>query len=374
MQIGVPKEVRPFEGRVGLAPAGVQALASDGHDVLVETGAGVLSGFMDDDYRTAGARICFQSAEVWQRSELVARVGPVVLDEVQRIRAGQLVVGFHFTQSAPRPILDAFAQHKACLLGYEQLADEHGERRVQNRMSEIAGRLSVVVAAQLLQNSRGGIGILMGGVPGVGPAEVLILGGGVMGENACRAALGLGARVTVIDPDVQRLSYLERTIAGPGRPVLLAMTHRNLERSVGYANVIIAAVRAADGRLPRLLTRADLRRMRPGAILIDGCIDRGGIAETSRPTSLGEPTYTVDGVQHYCVANMPADVARTATHALTHAALPVLRAIARDGIDEGVRRHPYAASGIQMWKGDLVVPAMSAEDLPVHSLAEVLER
>lgn len=372
MQVGVPKEIRPFEGRVGLGPAGVQALASDGHDVLVETGAGVTSGFKDDDYRAAGARICFQSPEVWQRSELVVKVGPVMLDEVKRIRAGQLIAGFHFTQAAQRPILDAFAEHKACLLGYEQLTDDKGERRVQNRMSEIAGRLAVIIAAQLLQNSRGGTGVLMGGLPGVGPAEVVILGGGVMGENACRAALGLGARVTVLDPDVQRLSTLERTISGSGRPVLLAMTPRNLERSIAYANVIITAVRAADGPLPRLITRADLRRMRPGAILIDGCIDRGGVAETSRPTTLGDPTYMVEGVQHYCVANMPADVARTATHALTHAALPLLRAIARDGIDEGVRHHAYARSGIQMWKGELVVPAFTAEDLPVKTLAEVL--
>ena len=374
MLIGVPKEVRPFEGRVGLTPAGAQALVGDGHEVFVETGAGVLAGFLDDDYRAFGARICFQSTEIWQRSELVAKVGPVVADEVRRVRKGVLIAGFHFTQSAPRPVIEALIEGKACLLGYEQLADEDGERRVQNRMSEIAGRLAAVVAAQLLQNSHGGSGVLMGGVPGVAPAEVLVLGGGVMGENAARMALGLGARVTIIDPDVQRLSYLERTIFGHGRPVLLAMTPRNLERSIGYANVIIAAVRAKDGPLPRLLTRAHLRRMRPGAILIDGCIDRGGVAESSRPTTLGDPTYTVDGIQHYCVANMPADVARTATHALTHAALPVLRALARDGLDEGMRSHPYAASGIQMWKGGLVVPAFSAEDLPVRTVDEVLER
>lgn len=374
MLIGVPKEVRPYEGRVGLTPAGAQALENDGHEVFVESGAGVLAGFLDDDYRAFGARICFQPSEVWQRAELVAKVGPVVPDEARRARRGQLIAGFHFTQSAQRPVIEALTQNGASLLGYEQLSDENGERRVQNRMSEIAGRLAAVVAAQLLQNSRGGSGVLMGGVPGVAPAEVLVLGGGVMGESAARTALGLGARVTIIDPDVQRLSYLERTIHGHGRPVLLAFTPRNLERSIGYANVIIAAVRAKDAPLPRLLTRAHLRRMRPGAILIDGCIDRGGIAETSRPTTLGEPTYTVDGIQHYCVANMPADVARTATHALTHAALPVLRALAEDGLEAGVARHPYAASGIQMWKGALTVPAFAAEDMPVRTLSEVLER
>lgn len=373
MIIGIPKEVRPFEGRVGLGPSGVRVLVEDGQEVVVESGAGRLAGFSDDDYHAVGARIGFQPAEVWQRSEIVAKVGPVTRGEVVNVREGQFIAAFHFVQSASRPVLEGFSKRAVSLLGYEQLEDEDGERRVQNRMSEIAGRLAMVIASRHLLNSAGGAGILVSGVPGAAPAEVLILGGGVMGENVCRAALGLGARVTVIDPDLQRLSVLDRTFFGGGRPVLLSMTPRNLERSLSYANVVVACVRTPDGACPRLITRNHLRLMRPGAILIDASIDRGGVAETSRPTTLGDPTYVVDGIVHYAVVNMPADVARTATHALTHSVLPLLRALASRGITETVRTHPTIASGMQMWKGTLVVPAFhGSESLPVRPLSEVL--
>ncbi len=366
MLVGVPREIKNNEFRVGLVPAAVRELVDSGHQVLVETGAGLGIGYDDAAYRAAGARIAPSAEEVFREAELIVKVKEPQEVECRCLRRGQTL--FTYLHLAPDPHQTALLQASGVTaIAYETVIDKQGRLPLLAPMSEIAGRMSIQVGAVSLQKSYGGSGVLLGGVPGVLPGKVAVLGGGVVGANAARMALGLGADVTLLDTYLPRLAELDN-LFGPGLKTAYSTTEA-IERAVTEADLVIGAVLVAGAAAPRLVTRAHLGRMRPGSVLVDVAIDQGGCFETSKPTTHDDPTYVVDGIVHYCVANMPGGVARTSTHALSHATLPYVLALANLGWRKALAADVGFAGGLNVHEGKIthaaVAKALGLEHAPV---------
>ncbi|HEY2980882.1 MAG TPA: alanine dehydrogenase [Anaerolineales bacterium] len=349
MNIGIPRERRPFEFRVGLSPAGVEILRQHGHTVYVEDLAGVGAGFDNQEYEQAGARIAFSPEEVFGRADLLLKVARPLEEELNWLQDGCTLAGFLHLAPAQRSKIDLLLQKKITALAYEQIRLPDATLPVLRPFSQIGGLMAAQTAARLLQNSEGGKGILIGGVPGVPPAEVVILGGGVVGTYAAQAFVGLGAHVVIVDRSVQVLQHLADRFPGI---VTMLSTQRNLERVTAYADVLVGAVLLRGQRTPILVTREMVRAMKPRSIIIDVSIDEGGCVETSRPTTHDAPTFFEEGVLHYCVPNMPGVVARTATHAFVNAALPYVLAVADRGVGAAMQDDPAIESAVAIYQGN----------------------
>lgn len=355
MRIGVPREVKDQEHRVALVPAGAEALVAAGHAVLVETGAGAGSGIPDGEFLAAGAEIT-EKEFLFAESDLVVKVKEPVPAEYPFLRPGLLLFTFLHLAS-DRALTDALRSREVTAVAYETIEGEGGELPLLAPMSEVAGKLSVQVGASLLQKNRGGTGILLGGVPGVRHGRVAVLGGGTVGTNAARVALGLGAAVTILDVNLERLGYLDDIFQG--QVETLMSDSRNIEESVLRADLLVGAVLVTGGRAPRLVTGELVAGMSPGSVIVDVAVDQGGTVETIRPTTHSEPTYTVHGVVHYGVTNMPALVPRTSTWALTNSTFPYVKAIADHGLEGAMEKDPALRSGLNITGGRIVHPMVA---------------
>jgi alanine dehydrogenase len=357
MIVGVPKEIKADEYRVAMLPVGAEELTGLGHTVLVETGAGLGSGIADAEYAAAGATIVSRAAEIWARADLVVKVKEPQSSEWLHLRRGQTVFTyFHFAadEALTRAILDS----GITAIAYETLRDAKGNLPLLTPMSEVAGRMSIQEGAKYLERPQEGRGILLSGVPGVAPAEVAILGGGIVGSNAAKVAAGLGATVRILDVNLDRLRYLD-DIMPPNVTTLYSDRHTILE-TIERADLVIGAVLITGARAPRLVRRADLARMKNGAVIVDVAIDQGGCVETSRPTTHGQPTYVIDGVVHYCVTNMPGAVGRTSTYALCNVTLSYVLQIARHGWRQVAAASPGVAEGVNIAQGRVTNQAVAA--------------
>jgi len=351
MDFGVPKEVRESENRVGLTPAGVHALVEANHRVYIERNAGVGAGFTDENYRAVGAEIVYSAEETFGRANVIAKVTRLKENEYGFLQSDQAVLSFLHLAVASRDLAESLATHRITAIAYEMIQSDDGRRPVLAPTSQVAGRLAPMIAGECLESVKGGRGILISGIAGVPPAAVVIFGAGVVGRSAARAFLGLGAQVSLLDNNYPRLEACDREFRG--RVMTLHATPYNIERVVRFADVVIGAVLMPGQRAPVLLTRAMLKTMRPRAVFIDFSIDQGGCAETSRPMTLSDPTYVVDDVVHYCVPNAPALVARTASHALTNAALAYLLEIGELGIDAAIENNSALKRGAVMRHGKI---------------------
>jgi alanine dehydrogenase len=350
MRIGVPREIKVHEYRVGLVPAGVRELTSAGHEVQIESGAGNGIGVDDAQFRAAGASIAASAAEVFQRAEMVIKVKEPQAAECAMLRPGQVLFTYLHLAADPEQA-KGLMKSGATAIAYETVTGRNGSLPLLTPMSEVAGRMSIQVGAASLQKANGGFGVLLGGVPGVPPARVVILGGGVSGTHAAEMAVGLRADVTVVDRSVDRLRELSAQF---GSAVQTAYsTTETIENLVRDADLVVGAVLVAGAAAPKLVTRNMIKTMKPGAVLVDISIDQGGCFETSRPTTHADPTFVVDGVIHYCVANMPGAVPRTSTLALTNATLPYARSLADLGWREAFKRDPGLAAGLNVHAGEI---------------------
>jgi alanine dehydrogenase len=356
MKIGVPKEIKVHEYRVGLVPAGVHELVERGHQVLVQSGAGAGIGFEDADYEAAGAKIAAQAADVFGAADLIVKVKEPQLAECKMLRSGQILFTY-LHLAADKAQAEALLASGATAIAYETVTAPDGSLPLLTPMSEVAGRMSVQVGATCLQKANGGFGVLLGGVPGVQPAKVVILGGGVSGTHAAEMAVGLRADVTVVDRSVKRLRELSTMFSSQLKTVY--STAHAIEGLVRDADLVIGAVLIAGAAAPKLVTRAMVKTMKPGAVLVDIAIDQGGCFETSRPTTHAEPTYVLDGVIHYCVTNMPGAVPRTSTFALTNATLPYVQAIANHGWRQALASDAGLARGLNVHAGQLTHAAVA---------------
>ena len=356
MIVGVPKEIKTAENRVALVPAGAESLVSDGHSVLVERGAGVGSGFPDQAYAAAGATIAASASEIWSRAELVVKVKEPIEPEWPCLRPSQVVFTyFHF--AASEALTQAVLKSRAVAIAYETVQLDSGELPLLTPMSEVAGRMAVQEGAKYLEKVHGGSGILLGGVPGVLPAEVAIIGGGVVGTNAAKMAAGLGAHVTLLDVSLDRLRYLSDVLPANVDPVY--SNRHNLLDAVRKADLVIGAVLLPGAKAPKLLLRGDLKLMKPGSVVVDVAVDQGGCIETTKPTTHENPTYLVDGIVHYAVANMPGGVPRTSTLALTNATFPYAKRLARLGWQQACRNDPTLFLGLNIVDGRVVYPGVA---------------
>jgi len=368
MRIGVPTEIKPDEYRVALTPAGARELIQRGHDVLVEAGAGEGSAFRDAAYEAVGARIV-AGDDVWGESELVLKVKEPLPEEYGNLR-DDLILFTYLHLAASEPLTHALMESGVASVAYETVEVDH-TLPLLAPMSEIAGRLAAQAGATFLERPRGGRGLLLAGVPGVAPGNVVVIGGGMVGYNAALIALGLGANVVILERSVDRMRHLEAALSG--RVVLLQSSSLQIEESVAEADVVIGAVLIPGARAPKLLTRETIRQMKDGSVLCDVAIDQGGCAETSRPTTHSDPVYEVEGVIHYCVSNMPGAVPITATKALTNATLPYVEAIADYGLAEAVARDPALARGVNVMHGKVTYEAVAdAHGLGYEPLEDVL--
>lgn len=357
MIIGVPKEVKDHEARVGLVPAGVTALTEAGHTVIVETGAGRGSSITDEEYIEAGASILPTAAQVWAGANLVVKVKEPQPSEFGFLRPDLLL--FTYLHLAPLPgLTQALLDAGTAAVAYETIREENGSLPLLTPMSEVAGRLSVQIGAQYLEAPNGGRGILLGGVPGTAPANVVILGGGIVGHNAARIACGLGAHVTIIDRNLNRLRELDDIYNGG--VVTLASNVHTIRDALRLADLVIGAVLIPGAAAPRLVRREMIKTMRPGSVMVDVAIDQGGCFETSRATTHTDPIYYVDSVLHYCVSNMPAAVPHTSTYALNNATLPYLLTIASKGLEAAARSSNAIAEGVNTYRGKCTYAAVAA--------------
>jgi alanine dehydrogenase len=355
MRIGVARETKPQEYRVALTPAGARELVQRGHRVLVEAGAGAGSAFSDEAYERAGASVV-SADDVWARSDLLLKVKEPIAAEYPRLREG-LTLFTYLHIAADEPLTRALVESGITAVAYETVETDRGALPLLAPMSEIAGRLAPQAGADHLEKPKGGRGILLGGVAGVAPARVLVIGGGMVGYNAAIIALGMGAHVTILERSVERMRSLEQILSG--RVQLLMSSSLQIEESIKDADLVIGAVLIPGALAPKLITREMLGAMKDGSVLVDVAIDQGGCAETSRPTTHDEPVYTVDGVIHYCVANMPGAVPITATRALTNVTLPYVEAIAEKGTIEAVREDPELAHGVNVLAGHVTYEAVA---------------
>ncbi|HEX5386014.1 MAG TPA: alanine dehydrogenase [Gemmatimonadales bacterium] len=370
MLIGVPREIKTNENRVALVPAGTEALVAAGHTVVVERGAGVGSGFVDEAYAAAGAQLAPDAAEVWGRAELIMKVKEPIEPEWPRMRPGQvLYTYFHF--AADERLTRAVIQSCAIAVAYETVQLPRGELPLLTPMSEVAGRMAVQAGAKYLEKIYGGRGILLGGVPGVAPAEVMILGGGTVGINAAKMAAGLGAHVTILDVSLDRLRYLDDVL--PANCDTWYSNRHSVLDVAARADLVIGAVLLPGARAPHLVRRDDLKLMQPGAVIVDVAVDQGGCVESIHPTTHENPTYFVDGILHYGVANMPGGVPRTSTLALTNATLPYALKLARHGWRAACRADSALRKGLNVVEGKVVYPGVAeAFKLPLLEVESVL--
>ncbi len=356
MLIGVPKEIKDDEYRVALTPAGAEMLTHAGHELVVEKGAGLGSGFTDDFYQNAGAEIVESADEVWARAEMIMKVKEPIKVEWPRIREGQVVFTyFHF--AADEALTKAFLASGAIAVAYETVELPSGELPLLTPMSEVAGRMAVQEGAKYLEKPQGGLGVLLGGVPGVLPGKVVVLGGGVVGTHAARMAAGLGARVSIMDISLPRLRYLEEVM--PANVNLLFSTRYAIRKQIEDADLVVGAVLIPGAKAPSLVKREDLSLMRPGTVIVDVAVDQGGCVETIHPTTHHDPVYVVDNVIHYAVANMPGGVPRTSTLALTNATLPYALALAGDGWQQACLNDPALKLGLNAVAGHLTHPLVA---------------
>jgi len=355
MRIGVAREIKPQEYRVALTPAGARELVQRGHEVLVETGAGAGSAFPDEAYERAGAVIASVD-EVWERGELLLKVKEPIAPEYQRLREG-LTLFTYLHIAADEPLTRALVESGITAIAYETVETDRGALPLLAPMSEIAGRLAPQAGAHYLEKPKGGRGILLGGVAGVVPGKVVVIGGGIVGYNAAVIALGMGAQVTILERSVDRMRFLEQILSG--RVTLLMSSSLQVEESITDADLVIGAVLIPGALAPKLVTREMLGPMKDASVLVDVAIDQGGCAETSRPTTHDEPVYTVEGVVHYCVANMPGAVPITSTRALTNVTLPYVEEIAEYGVLDAIRRDPELAPGVNVMGGRITYEAVA---------------
>ena len=365
MLVGVAKEIKTHEYRVGLTPAGVRELVAHGHAVIAEYDAGAGIGFGDDAYRAAGAETG-DAATVFACADMIVKVKEPQAPEIARLRPGQVLFTY-LHLAADRVQTEGLMRSGATCIAYETVTDARGALPLLAPMSEVAGRMSVQVGAHCLEREQGGAGVLLGGVPGVAPARVVVLGGGVSGTNAARMAIGLEADVTVIDKSLGRLKELDSQFGS--RMKTLFATVATIEHLVADADLVIGAVLVPGAAAPKLVSRQTVRRMRPGSVLVDIAIDQGGCFETSRPTSHAQPTYVDEGVVHYCVTNMPGAVPRTSTFALTNATLPFVLALADNGWRQALTRDEHLRAGLNIHDGCVTNHAVARDlDLPAHDL------
>ncbi len=356
MRVGCPSEIKNNEYRVGLTPGGARELVAHGHSVVVQAGAGAAIGFADADYRAVGAELLADAAAVFATAEMVVKVKEPQPREIAMLRPGQVL--FTYLHLAPdREQAMGLVASGATAIAYETVTDAQGRLPLLAPMSEVAGRMSVQVGAHCLESAQGGSGVLLGGVPGVAPGIVTVLGGGVSGANAARLAAGLGADVTVLDRSLERLRDLDERFGGRLRTAFA--TAASVEAHVLASDLVIGAVLVPGAATPRLVTRAMLGRMRRGSVLVDISIDQGGCFETSHATTHEEPTFVIDGVVHYCVANMPGAVPRTSTLALTNATLPYVLALAEHGWERALAADPGLRDGLNVHAGRIAHPAVA---------------
>jgi alanine dehydrogenase len=357
MKVGVPREVKSDEYRVAMLPVGAEELTHAGHTVLIEAGAGQGSGIADAQYEAAGATVVAEAAEIWAAADLVVKVKEPQAAEWPRLRPGQVVFTyFHF--AADQALTRAIIESGVTAIAYETLRDARGGLPLLTPMSEVAGRMSIQEGAKFLERPQEGRGILLSGVPGVAPADIAILGGGVVGSNAAKVAAGLGANVRILDINLDRLRYLD-DIMPPNVTTLYSDRHTIIE-SITRADLVIGAVLITGALAPRLLRKEDLRLMKPGSVIVDVAIDQGGCVATSRPTTHRAPTYLVDGVVHYCVTNMPGAVGRTSTYALCNVTLPYVMQLARHGWRKLAAGDPGVADGVNIDDGRVTNQAVAA--------------
>ena len=370
MLVGVPTETKVHEYRVGLTPAGARELSARGHQVLVQRGAGLGAGLADEAYEAAGAQLVDGAAEVYARAELVVKVKEPQPDECAMLRPGQVL--FAYLHLAPdRAQAEALLASGATAIAYETVTDAGGGLPLLAPMSEVAGRMAIQAGAHALEKAQGGSGVLLGGVPGVAPAEVLVLGGGTVGLNAARMAMGLGARVTVVDRSLERLRQIDELYGD--RIATLYSTRDSIDDRLPRSDLVVGAVLVPGAAAPRLVTRAQLALMRPGSVLVDVAIDQGGCFGTSRPSTHDAPTYEVDGIIHYCVANMPGAVARTSTFALTNATLPRVLELADKGLVQALADDVHLRNGLNVHAGCITHRAVAdALSLPHTQATEAL--
>jgi alanine dehydrogenase len=357
MQIGVPMEIKPQEYRVGMTPGGVRELVAAGHIVQVQTQCGARIGLTDDLYRDAGAQVIETAEALFSGCDLIVKVKEPQAHECRLLRSGQTLFTYLHLAADPEQAKLLMASGATCI-AYETITSPHGGLPLLAPMSVVAGRLSVQAGAHHMEIHQGGNGALLGGVPGVPSARVLVLGGGVVGTNAIRMALGMGADVTVIDRSVERLTELDEQYGGRLRTIY--STADAIEEAATHADLIIGAVLIAGASAPKLLTRDMLKKLKPGTVMVDVAIDQGGCFETSTPTTHADPTYIIDQIVHYCVANMPGAVARTATMALTNATLPYIQRLAHGDLDALLQNDPHFANGLNIRAGKITHSAVAA--------------
>ena len=357
MLIGVPKEIKGQEHRAGMTPTSVREVVHHGHSVIVQSQIAVSIGFGDDDYRRAGAEVVDSAAEVWSRAEMIVKVKEPQAAEYPLMRAGQIL----FTYLHLAPDLEqtrALMESGVVAIAYETVTDSHGRLPLLAPMSEVAGRMSIQVGAHCLEMNQGGRGMLLGGVPGVPAARVVVLGGGIVGTNAARMAMGLEASVTVVDKSLPRLYDLDLQFGSTLNTIFATVD--SIEEQVLSADLVVGAVLVPGAAAPRLVTREMVKSMRRGSVMVDVSIDQGGCFETSKPTSHADPTYVVDDVVHYCVTNMPGALARTATQGLNNATLPFVLALAEHGYQQAMKDDPHLLEGLNVCHGAVTYQAVAA--------------
>lgn len=357
MLVGVPKEIKNHEYRVGMIPACVHELINNGHQVMIETNAGKGIGLSDADYEAAGAKIISTAKEIFDKADLIVKVKEPQHEECKMLRQGQVL--FTYLHLAPDPEQTKLLLQSGCTaIAYETVTDPQGMLPLLSPMSEVAGRMSIQAGAHCLEKAQGGSGVLLGGVPGVPAANVVVIGGGVVGTNAVRVAMGMEARVTVIDKSLRRLKELDLQFGSKLNTIYA--THDSIQRYVADADLVIGAVLVPGAAAPKLVTRQMIQQMRPGSVVVDVAIDQGGCFETSKPTTHTHPTYVLDDVVHYCVTNMPGAVPRTATFALNNATMPFILAIANKGYKHAIEDDKYLREGLNIHAGKITHPAVAA--------------
>ncbi len=356
MKIGVPKEIKTNENRVALVPAGAEALVAAGHSVMIEKGAGDGSGFPDSAYTAVGAKVGADADAVWREADMIMKVKEPIKPEWPRMKKGQVIFTyFHF--AADKELTLAHVKSGAICIAYETVELPNRELPLLTPMSEVAGRMAVQEGAKYLEKLYGGRGVLLGGVPGVAPAKVVILGGGIVGINAAKMAAGLGAKVTVLDLSLERLRYLSDVM--PANVTLIYSNRHNILEQIATADLVVGAVLIPGAVAPRLIRREDLKTMQQGAVIVDVAIDQGGCVETIKATTHENPTYVVDGIIHYGVANMPGGVPRTSTLALTNATFPYAKELAKKGWKQALKENPALKKGLNIVDGKVTYPAVA---------------
>jgi alanine dehydrogenase len=370
VKIGIPKEIKDHEYRVGMIPAGVHALIEDGHDVSVQASAGLGSGIDDREYEEAGARIAPDAQSVFGDADMIIKVKEPIEPEYELLQEGQIL--YTYLHLAPLPVLtEVLCERKVAGVAYETITDDHGGLPLLTPMSEVAGRMAVLLGAFYLQGALGGRGTLLSGVPGVPPGDVVIIGGGIVGLNSAKIALGMGARVTILDTNLDRMRWLDNTFHGA--VTTLASNHHNLMAALRRTDLLVGAVLIPGASAPKLVTREMLGLMKPGSVIVDVAVDQGGCFETTRATTHSDPVYEVDGIVHYCVANMPGAMPRTSTFALNNATIPYALDLANKGIGQAVREDRHLFQGVNTYDGHITCrPVAESQGKPFKDLNELL--